>query len=66
MVVIIASRRENIALYFPESFEWLILKSGITGKTEVSEILSHPEDYIESREYISWERYSQEIRDILR
>lgn len=47
----------HIALYFPESFEWLVLKSGILGSRNVDEILSHPEDYIDSSEYASWESF---------
>jgi hypothetical protein len=46
-----------VKCYLPESFEWLILKSGqIDGKV-VQDILQHPEDFIESREYFSWERF---------
>jgi hypothetical protein len=47
----------SVKCYLPESFEWLILKSGqIDGKV-VQDILQHPEDFIESREYFSWERF---------
>ncbi len=44
-------------LYLPESFEWLILKSGVLRDSEVEKILESPEEYIESSEYFSWERY---------
>lgn len=43
--------------YLPESFEWLILKSGLIDGNEVFNILSHPQDFIESQEYFSWERF---------
>lgn len=44
-------------LYAPESFEWLLLKSnGIPG-VSIRDILENPENYIDSKEYISWERY---------
>jgi hypothetical protein len=47
----------TIKCYLPESFEWLILKSGqIDGKT-ILDILEHPEDSIESQKYFSWERF---------
>ena len=46
-----------MALYLPESFEWLLLKSGILKKGEIARILAEPSDYIESREYFSWERF---------
>ena len=49
--------RENLVLYLPESFEWLILSSGILKDTEVAQILQTPSDYIDSRDYFSWERY---------
>ncbi|MBR5969964.1 MAG: translation initiation factor 2 [Lachnospiraceae bacterium] len=48
---------QHIALYLPESFEWSILSSGLIEDREVTEILSHPEDFIESTEYFSWEQY---------
>lgn len=47
----------NIVLYLPESFEWIILKSGVIGDSEIAEILNHPEDYIESKDFFSWEQY---------
>ena len=48
---------KHLALYFPESFEWMILNSGILHDSKITEILNHPEDYIDNRQYISWERY---------
>ena len=57
MLVKITKLDAHIALYFPESFEWMILKSGILRDADIDEILSHPEKYIDSREYISWERF---------
>lgn len=47
----------NIVLYLPESFEWVVLKSGVIEDSEIAEMLRHPEDYIESREFFSWERF---------
>ncbi len=46
----------NIRLCLPESFEWLILKSGIINTTDM-EMLDDPSDYIESAEYFSWENF---------
>ncbi len=40
-----------------ESFEWLILKSGLIDGNFIQDVLEHPEDFIESREYFSWERF---------
>lgn len=49
--------RDNLRLYLPESFEWLILKSDAIVDKEVNVILEKPQDYIESGDYFSWERY---------
>ena len=49
--------RKNIALYLPESFEWLILSSGIIKNGHVDKILANPSEYVECREYFSWERF---------
>lgn len=43
--------------YLPESFEWLILKSGLVDGNAVQDLLQHPQDFIESQEYFSWERF---------
>lgn len=47
----------KVALYLPESFEWIVLRSDVLDDREVREILAHPEDYIDSREYFSWEPF---------
>lgn len=47
----------SITIYLPESFEWLILDSGLIKSTDLKEILSHPSDYIESSQYFSWEQF---------
>ena len=47
----------TVSCYLPESFEWLILKSGIVDGSAIQEILDHPEDHIESKDYFSWERF---------
>ena len=44
-------------LYLPESFEWLILKSGVLKNNQIDQMLDEPAEYIESREYFSWERF---------
>lgn len=56
-----SSIRLHLALYFPESFEWMILKSGILRDSSIEEILEAPEKYIDSSEYISWERFFTEL-----
>lgn len=51
----------KITLYLPESFEWLVLKSGILGSQTPKEILEHPSDNIESSHYFSWEQYFTDL-----
>lgn len=51
----------NIFLYLPESFEWLVLKSDVLNDNEVREILLNPEDYADSKDYVSWERFFTKI-----
>ena len=46
-----------VKCYLPESFEWLILKAGIVDQKRIREILQQPEEYIESRDFFSWERF---------
>lgn len=47
----------KIRLYLPESFEWLLLKSGILGNKTPYDILADPPAHIESRDFFSWEQY---------
>jgi len=47
----------NIVLYLPESFEWIILQSGIIEDSDITAMLEHPENHIESQNFFSWERY---------
>ena len=44
-------------LYLPESFEWLILKSGVVKDKDINKILGNPGEYIESEKYMSWEQF---------
>lgn len=46
-----------IHLFLPESFEWLLLKSNLLDDENVNEILAESIEHIESKEYISWERF---------
>ena len=43
--------KQNVHLYLPESFEWLILNSDLLQDKEVRKILENPEDYIDSTEF---------------
>ena len=50
-------KKKNIHLYLPESFEWLILSSGLISEKDIKTMLEEPENYIDSTEYFSWERF---------
>ena len=52
----LSTRRDSI-LYLPESFEWLILISGVVKDGDISRILDNPSEYIESGKYMSWEQF---------
>lgn len=51
----------RITMYLPESFEWLILKSDMIHNQAVREILSSPEEHIDSAVYFSWEQYFTQL-----
>lgn len=53
----LASSGYRIILYLPESFEWLILSSGLIEGRDVTEVLEKPENYADSRQYFSWEQF---------
>ncbi len=42
-VMAIAKSRKYVTMYFPESFEWVILKSGIINIKDIDSILAEPE-----------------------
>ena len=50
-------RQKEIFLFAPESFEWLILQSDILNDNEVKKILENPENFIESKDFFSWEQF---------
>ncbi len=52
-----AKNSENVIIYLPESFEWLLLKSGLIDGNRIKDILEEPENHIESENHFSWERY---------
>lgn len=52
---------EDVVLYAPESFEWLLLFANAIPNAKVTSILQQPEDYIDSKEYVSWERFFTDV-----
>ena len=54
-------RPGHVVLYLPESFEWLLLKSGVIHSAEIDEILNAPADYIDAETYFSWEQFFTDL-----
>ena len=47
----------EVSMYLPESFEWIILSSGLIDGKRILDIVEHTEEYLESSEYFSWEQF---------
>ena len=45
----------------PDSFEWLILKSGIVHAERLADIMKTPGDFIESQKFFSWENFFEDF-----
>lgn len=52
---------KNVQLYLPESFEWLILSSSIFNDNKIKQILEDTSNFVDSREFFSWERFFTQI-----
>lgn len=55
--VLALGRYKSLQLFLPESFEWLVLSSGLFKDKKTQDMLLRPADYIESSEFFSWERF---------
>ena len=53
----ICKYHKNINLCVPESFEWMILKSGILKNKKIDEALNNTSDIIDITKYFSWEKF---------
>lgn len=53
--------QRRISAWLPESFEFLILKSGLISSEKLTNILEATSDYVECSEYESWERFFTEL-----
>ncbi len=56
-IISLMRTNKRIHLYLPESFEYLILSSGIIKDSKLYDILTNPSDYIDSSLFFSWERF---------
>lgn len=55
--VLALARYKRLQLFLPESFEWLVLSSGLFKDKKTQDMLLHPADSIESADFFSWERF---------
>ena len=56
-----AQTNRRISLWLPESFEYLILKSGVLKSEKITQILDDIPEYVECEKYESWEKFFTEI-----
>ena len=49
-------RPRKLAIFLPESFEWLVLKAGAVKEIDADRI-ENPERYADSTDFMSWEQY---------
>ncbi len=50
------AEKTDCVLFLPESFEYILLASVFAKDSEVAKVLEHPEDFIESKDFFSWEQ----------
>ena len=60
-VLEVIGQKKQVALYLPESFEWLILVSDVLNDKEIRMMSENWGTYIESSQYFSWERFFTEL-----
>lgn len=57
--------RDTVTVCLPESFEWLLLSSGVISGLDVKTVLETPEAFVNSEKFKSWEdffyKYLREI-----
>ncbi len=60
-----AQNDRRISLWLPESFEYLILKSGVLKSDKIEQILNDIPEYVECEKYESWENFFTDILVIM-
>lgn len=53
----ICKYNKNINICLPESFEWMILKSGVLKGKQIEETLNNTSEIIDITKYFSWEKF---------
>lgn len=61
MSFFLTQTNRGISLWLPESFEYLILKSGIIKSDKLTQILNDIPAYVECEKYESWEMFFTEL-----
>lgn len=51
----------RISLWLPESFEYLILKSGVLKSDKLTQVLNNVPEYVECEKYESWQNFFAEF-----
>ena len=51
------AERTDCVLLLPESFEYVLIASVFAKDSEVTKSLERPEDFIECKEFFSWEQF---------
>ncbi|MBP5697547.1 MAG: hypothetical protein J6X11_13010, partial [Treponema sp.] len=51
------AERTDCVLFLPESFEYVLIASVFAKDSEVTKSLERPEDFIECKEFFSWEQF---------
>lgn len=60
-------RFKKIELFLPESFEWLVLRSGLFNDAQTQDMLLHPADFIDCEKFFSWEQFfTKQLRELTR
>ncbi len=60
-VLQVTGQKKQVVLYLPESFEWLIIVSGVLNDKEIRTMSEKWENYIESSQYFSWEQFFTDL-----
>ena len=47
----------NITVCLPESFEWLLLRSGLVDVPDLADVLENTSEHVDSEDYFSWEQF---------
>lgn len=56
---------QDIRICLPESFEWLLMESGVLRDNHMLEVLKDPASFIDSSEYSSWERFFTDLLNMV-